>query len=237
MAGGTIKDGSSKVFADGKPVARATDPLNETDPVASSSSGAAGAAAAAMAAAGAVAADLQALLDEGAAALSILDIGNLLTATNIEDALAELAGAEVPLEKMADLAAYSIMGNATGSAATPAALTVAQIKQLLGVTVQTASDANATITPTGTDEVIIIAALSVAITSVVNPGGTVWEGKKLMFRIKDDGTPRAISGWGSQYRGTAIALPSITTTGKSLYAGFSFNAVDSKWDLIALQEI
>jgi hypothetical protein len=105
-----------------------------------------------------------------------------------------------------------------------------------GVNVQTAGNAVATITPVSKDDMIVLTALSVPITSIVNPATPVWEGKKLMMRIKDNGVARAISGWGAQYRAVGPALPTTTIAGKTLYLGFIYNLTDAKWDLIAYSQ-
>ena len=66
-----------------------------------------------------------------------------------------------------------------------------------------------------------------------NPGGTPVAGQKLIVRIKDDGTARALT-YDTQFRASSdLALPTTTILGKTLYMGFIFNATDTKWDLIA----
>lgn len=92
-------------------------------------------------------------------------------------------------------------------------------------------------TPTiNTDNVdmFTITALATAITSMTtNLSGTPTEGQKLVIRIKDNGTARAIT-WGASFRASSdLALPTTTTLSKTLYCGFIWNATDSKWDLIA----
>lgn len=64
------------------------------------------------------------------------------------------------------------------------------------------------------------------------PSGTPTDGQKLILRVKDNGTSRAIS-WNSVYRafGT-IALPLATTAGKTHYFGCEWNAADSRWDVL-----
>lgn len=65
------------------------------------------------------------------------------------------------------------------------------------------------------------------------PSGTPEDGDRLVIRIKDDGTARALS-WNAIYRaGSDVGLPTATTAGKTLYLGFLYNAADSKWDLVA----
>jgi hypothetical protein len=69
---------------------------------------------------------------------------------------------------------------------------------------------------------------------IANPSGTPVNGQKMLIRIKDNGTARAIT-YGSQYRAsTDLLLPSTTIVSKTLYYGFIYNSTDTKWDLIAL---
>lgn len=65
-----------------------------------------------------------------------------------------------------------------------------------------------------------------------NPGGTPTGGQKLIVRIKDDGTARALT-YDTYFRAMGVALPSTTVLSKTLYMGFIFNATDTKWDLVA----
>jgi hypothetical protein len=66
------------------------------------------------------------------------------------------------------------------------------------------------------------------------PSGTPTDGQKLMIRIKDNGTARALT-WNAIYRaGTDIPLPTTTVISKTMYIGFVYNAADSKWDLIGV---
>jgi hypothetical protein len=77
----------------------------------------------------------------------------------------------------------------------------------------------------------IVTAQAEAIT-INNPGGQHLNGKRLIIRIKDNGTARAIS-FGSEYRATTVALPTTTTLGKAIYLGFMFNSDETKWDILA----
>jgi hypothetical protein len=65
-----------------------------------------------------------------------------------------------------------------------------------------------------------------------NPGGTPVQGQKLMVRIKDDGTARALT-YDTQFRAMGTALPTTTVLGKVLYMGFIFDSTATKWDLVA----
>lgn len=68
-----------------------------------------------------------------------------------------------------------------------------------------------------------------------NPGGTPVGGQKLIIRITDNGTARALT-YDTQFRAMGNALPSTTVAGKTLYMGFIWNATDSKFDLVAVAQ-
>ena len=65
-----------------------------------------------------------------------------------------------------------------------------------------------------------------------NPTGTLVQGQKLIIRIKDNATARAIT-WGTNFRAMGTALPSTTVVSKTLYLGFIYNSTDIKFDLVA----
>jgi hypothetical protein len=74
-----------------------------------------------------------------------------------------------------------------------------------------------------------ITALSEAITSfTTNLTGNPTNFQKLLIRIKDDGTARAIS-WGASFESGTATLPTTTVLGKTLMVGFMYDSVDSKW--------
>lgn len=64
------------------------------------------------------------------------------------------------------------------------------------------------------------------------PGGTLVQWRKLIIRIKDNWTARALT-WNAVFRAMWTALPSTTVLSKTLYLGFIYNSTDTKWDLIA----
>lgn len=65
-----------------------------------------------------------------------------------------------------------------------------------------------------------------------NPSGTPVEGQKLIIRIKDNATARALT-YGTQFRAsTDLVLPTTTVLSKTLYMGFMFNSTDTKWDML-----
>jgi hypothetical protein len=99
--------------------------------------------------------------------------------------------------------------------------------------VGTVADA-ATITPTGdSSDLYTVTALAQAAT-IAAPSGTPVNGQKLILRVKDNGTARALT-WNAIYRaGTDVALPTTTVLSKTVYCGFVYNSADTKWDLLAV---
>jgi hypothetical protein len=78
-----------------------------------------------------------------------------------------------------------------------------------------------------------ITALAAAITSMTtNLSGTPTNFQKLIIRIKDDGTARAIA-WGASFVALGVALPTTTVISKVLTVGFIFDTVTSKWGCVA----
>lgn len=71
--------------------------------------------------------------------------------------------------------------------------------------------------------------------TIAAPTGTVSSGMKLMFRIADDGTNRALT-WNGIYRAIGVTLPTTTTANKILYVGCIYSEQGSKWDVVAVKE-
>lgn len=84
---------------------------------------------------------------------------------------------------------------------------------------------------------VTITALAVAITSMTtNLSGTPNNFDKLIFRIKDNGTARAITRW-SSFEAKWIALPTTTVISKVLTVWFLYDSVTSKrWCVAVAQE-
>lgn len=95
---------------------------------------------------------------------------------------------------------------------------------------------SATPAPTGGKKAneLYITALAAA-AEIQAPSGTPANGNKLIIRIKDNGTARALT-YNTIYRGVVGGLPSTTILSKTLYMGFIYNSTDSKWDFIAKAE-
>lgn len=93
---------------------------------------------------------------------------------------------------------------------------------------------SATPTPNAdTTDQFILSALAVA-AAFAAPTGTPVDGQKLMVRIKDNATIRALT-WNAIYRTLAV-LPSTTVVSKTLYIGFIYNSADTKWDCVATSQ-
>lgn len=80
---------------------------------------------------------------------------------------------------------------------------------------------------------VTITAQAEAITSMTtNLSGTPTNFQKLIIRIKDNGTARAIT-WGSSFEAKGVALPTTTVLSKVLTVGFIYDTVTSKWGCVA----
>jgi hypothetical protein len=88
---------------------------------------------------------------------------------------------------------------------------------------------------TDTCDVVNITAIATAITSMTtNMTGTPADFQQLEFRIKDDGTARAIT-WGANFAAGPVALPTTTTVNKTLRVFFEYDAVITDWIVLSTQ--
>lgn len=89
-----------------------------------------------------------------------------------------------------------------------------------------------TVTPRYEEDCVDITALAAAVT-IANPTGSPNNFKKLLIRIKDNGTARGIT-WGSNYVAGGFPLPSTTVLSKIMTCGFIYNTANSlnKWQLV-----
>jgi hypothetical protein len=71
--------------------------------------------------------------------------------------------------------------------------------------------------------------------TIAAPTGTPSTGMRLIFRITDDGTARALT-WNVIYRAIGVTTPSTTTANKILYVGCIYDEAGSKWDVVAVKE-
>ena len=97
---------------------------------------------------------------------------------------------------------------------------------------------SATITPTAntTNQYNVTALATDA--SVAIPSGTPNDGQTLTIRIKDNGTPRALT-WvttAGGYRAIGVTLPTTTVSSKILYVNCIYNSGDGFWDAITVAQ-
>ena len=74
--------------------------------------------------------------------------------------------------------------------------------------------------------------------TIAAPSGAPVDGQRLMLRLKDDGSARALS-WTttvSGYRPYGTTLPTTTVAGKVMYVGCIYNAQDAYWDVVAVSQ-
>lgn len=101
---------------------------------------------------------------------------------------------------------------------------------LVKKTVTEASTATLTVDSTTTN-VSELTAQAVGLTI----GAPTGLGKKIIIRIKDNGTGIAIA-YNPIFRAIGVTLPTTTTASKTLYLGVMYNAEATKWDVIAVNE-
>ena len=94
------------------------------------------------------------------------------------------------------------------------------------------------VTPsTATADVYVFTALAAGLTINAATGGTPLNGDKLLFRFKDNGTPRlltwTVAGSGS-FRAIGVTLPTTTTASKVTYVGCVYNSDETYWDVVAV---
>jgi hypothetical protein len=125
----------------------------------------------------------------------------------------------------------------TGPAASGTAATLAGTETLSNkrATARVATVASSAMPSYNTDssDIVSIASLSVAITSMTSGAtGTPANGDLLSFRIRDNGTARAIT-WGEDFAAGPVALPTTTTTSKTLRTTFEYDSALSRWVCVA----
>ena len=68
--------------------------------------------------------------------------------------------------------------------------------------------------------------------TIAAPTGSPVEGQKLIIRLKDDGSARAIT-FNAIFRALGVTLPTTTVASKTTYLGLVYNSTDTKWDIVA----
>lgn len=67
------------------------------------------------------------------------------------------------------------------------------------------------------------------------PSGTPVQGQRLVIRIKDDGTGRALT-YNAVFRAVGVTITTTTVANKTHYLGFIYNSTDTKWDCVAIAD-
>lgn len=94
------------------------------------------------------------------------------------------------------------------------------------------SNANPTINTDNCDAVTITAQAGDIASMTTNLTGTPNNFDKLIVRIKDNATARAIT-WGASFEAKGVALPTTTVISKALTVGFIYDTVTAKWGCVA----
>ena len=87
--------------------------------------------------------------------------------------------------------------------------------------------------PAGECEQFNLTALAVNAAFAAPTGGAL-DGKRLLLRIKDDGTARNLT-WDGIYVGVGVSLPGVTVPNKLTYIGLVYNAQTGRWDALAVE--
>jgi hypothetical protein len=98
--------------------------------------------------------------------------------------------------------------------------------------VTSTTTASSLIPSVATADIYAYTALASALT-INAPTGTPVDGDKLMFRLLDNGTARALT-WDATYTVIGVTLPTTTTASKTTYVGCIYNANNTRWDVIAV---
>ncbi len=98
------------------------------------------------------------------------------------------------------------------------------------ISITTASTATLTIDADVSDFATITAQAEAL--TIAAPTGSPVEGQKLIIRLKDDGSARAIT-FNAIFRALGVTLPTTTVVSKITYLGLVYNSTDTKWDIVA----
>lgn len=105
-------------------------------------------------------------------------------------------------------------------------------KRITQRVVTTTDDSTAVIDVDATDQYQLTA---MANATTISTTGTPTAGQKLIIRLKDNGTARALT-WDSVFRAVGVTLPTTTVLSKTVYIGCIYNLTDTKWDAVAVAQ-
>lgn len=121
--------------------------------------------------------------------------------------------------------------NATGGLATTDGAATLSNKRIDPRVSSTASTASITPDISSFDQYCVTA--QAAALAINAPTGTPVDGDKLIFRILDNGTSRALS-WNATFTVIGTTLPTATTANKMIYVGCIYNSANTRWDVVAV---
>lgn len=78
-----------------------------------------------------------------------------------------------------------------------------------------------------------------SICTISADSGTPVNGRKIIFRLEDNGNARALTwtnGVSNSFRAIGTTLPTATVANKTVYVGAIYNSTDSRWDVIAVAQ-
>jgi hypothetical protein len=101
----------------------------------------------------------------------------------------------------------------------------------------TGTTSSATPTPNADTTDLYSLTAQAAAAAFANPTGTPVNGQKLLIRIKDNATARALT-WGTAYVAGGVALPSTTVISKILTIGLIYSTDNTlnKWQCVAVAQ-
>jgi hypothetical protein len=155
---------------------------------------------------------------------------------NFATTMATALGLKAPLASPALTGTPTAPTAAAGTSTTQIA-TTAFVQNAANVPRVTSVASSATPAPNAdTTDLYDLTALAAA-AAFANPTGTPVNGQKLIIRIKDNATARALT-WGSAYVAGGVALPSTTVLSKILTLGFLYNTANAlnKWQCVAASQ-
>ncbi len=95
---------------------------------------------------------------------------------------------------------------------------------------------SATPTPTAAINKLLFSVTALAAAPTFGaPGGSPKNGYTMLWRIKDNGTARALA-YNAIYRAMGVTLPTTTVVSKWLVFLWVYNSTDTKWDLLAANQ-